>query len=175
MAQDSEAAGRSPRTHIDSQPLPTDSMVTVPLSDTGTEEGHAAEEDEEEAAMKTPQRPQISLEERRLSSRPTSAEILQAIREPRDSDSSINTPAGNSPTISLPVEEEPQSPESPSRTRSESSGSDHSAHVDWAELEKKEEQEQESQEDGQDEVSSSPTHSDLSNRIYRPWPYFLLV
>lgn len=142
-----ETTARSPRTHVDSQPLPTDSMVTVPLSETGTEGGHAAEEEQDATA--TLQQPEIIVEEKRLSSRPTSTEILQAIREPRNSDTTIDTPVMDSPTISLPEEERPQTPKSGDRLRSDSSGSDRSAHVDWAELEKKEEQESQ---EGQDEV-----------------------
>jgi hypothetical protein len=146
-----DVAARSPRTHVDSQPLPTDSMVTVPLSETGTDGGLAADDDD---APATPLRPEITIDERRLSSRPTSAEILQAIREPsRSSTASVDTPAMVSPTISLPEDEEneiPPTPTSEQRTRSDTSGSDQSAHVDWAALEKKEEQQE--QGDGQDEV-----------------------
>lgn len=142
-----EGAARSPRTHVDSQPLPTDSMVTVPLSEAATDGGNATED--EECTVVTPQKPEITVDERRLSSRPTSAEIMQAIREPRDSDASINTSEMRSPTLSLP-EDAPRGSKLADRSRSSSDASDHSAHVDWAELEKKEEQE--SQEDGQDEV-----------------------
>ena len=144
-----DAAARSPRTHIDSQPLPTDSMVTVPLSE--TDGAHGAEGDED--AVATLQQPEIIVEEKRLSSRPTSAEIMQAIRERDSQDGSVHTPSINSPTISLPDEETPQTPRSGERSRSDSNGSNHSAHVDWAELEKKEEQEP--QEEGQDDVSLS--------------------
>jgi hypothetical protein len=146
-----EGAARSPRTHVDSQPLPTDSMVTVPLSEAATDGGSATED--EECILVTPPKPEITVDERRLSSRPTSAEIMQAIREPRDSDASINTPEMGSPTLSLP-EKAPGGSRLGDRPRSSSDSSDRSAHVDWAELEKKEEQE--SQEDGQDEVFSSP-------------------
>jgi hypothetical protein len=144
-----QGTARSPRIHVDSQPLPTDSMVTVPLSETATDGGNATEDDE--PTLRTPQKPEITIEQRRFSSRPTSAEILQAIREPRDSDASIDTPEMNSPTLSVP-EEVSGRPRLATRSRSSSNASDRSAHVDWAELEKKEEQE--SHEDGQDEVYS---------------------
>ena len=147
-----DAPARSPRTHIDSQPLPTDSMVTVPLSESGTDEGLVGEEDEDAAPMM--QQPEVRVGDKRLSSRPTSAEILSAIREPRSSAGSIQTAAMASPTASSPrggEDEGPQTPGSEARSRSDSSGSDGSAQVDWAELEKKEEQVP--QEDGQDEVS----------------------
>jgi hypothetical protein len=126
-----------------SRHLPTDSMITVPLSEAGSD----GTEQEEEDTLAKLQRPAITVEEKRLSSRPTSTELLQALREPRDSDASIDTAGVDSPTISL-------SEERTGRGRSNSDGSDHSAHVDWAELEKKEEQEP--QEKGQDEVTTCP-------------------
>jgi hypothetical protein len=153
-----EEPPRFPRMHIDSGPLPTDSMVTVPLSEAATDDEPAT--GDYEFTLTTPRKPAIALDERRLSSRPTSAEILRAIREPRDSDASIDTPAMNSPTLSLPDEDSPKSPKSKEGSRSPSTESDRSAHVDWAELEKKEEQEP--QEDGQDEVRLCRAFPDCS-------------
>ncbi|KAL1594531.1 hypothetical protein SLS60_010291 [Paraconiothyrium brasiliense] len=139
-----ETAGRAPRIHIDSERLPTDSMVTVPLSET---DGAPAAEDE--AVSPTQQHPEITIqEEKRLSSRPSSAEIMSAFGR-RSSHDEGSSSALASPTISLSDEDTPKTPTSPKRTRSNSNGSDQSAHVDWAELEKKEEQEP--QEEGQDE------------------------
>ncbi|KAK7183714.1 hypothetical protein DPSP01_011712 [Paraphaeosphaeria sporulosa] len=140
-----EVARRAPRIHIDSERLPTDSMVTVPLSET---DGVPAAEDE--VVSPALQHPDITVqEEKRLSSRPSSAEIMEAFgrRGSRDRDSS---PAVASPTISLSDEHVPKTPTSAERSRSNSNGSDQSAQVDWAELEKKEEQEP--QEEGQDEA-----------------------
>ncbi|PSN73471.1 ecotropic viral integration site 5 protein [Corynespora cassiicola Philippines] len=139
------ATERFPRTHVDSQPLPTDSMVTVPLSETGSRQS-AAEPSDRATAL--PQL-EITTDEKRLSSRPTSTEIMQAIRERSSQDGSINTTV-NSPTISVRDEDAPPTPKTGDRSRSDSSGSTQSAHVDWAELEKKEEQEP--QEEGQDEA-----------------------
>ncbi|KAF2465644.1 uncharacterized protein BDR25DRAFT_295307 [Lindgomyces ingoldianus] len=144
-----EAAQRSPRTHVDSQPLPTDSMVTVPLSE--TDGGHVAEP--EELVTLPLSQPEIMVEEKRLSSRPTSAEIMQAIRERSSQGGSIHSPTiteMNSPTLSLPEDQSPHTPRSRERSRSDSSGSDHSVQVDWVELEKTEEQE--AREDGQDDA-----------------------
>ncbi|KAF2689821.1 hypothetical protein K458DRAFT_356146 [Lentithecium fluviatile CBS 122367] len=135
---------RSPRTHVDSQPLPTDSMVTVPLSET---DGVNTPDDDN--ISPTTQQPEIIVE-KRLSSRPNSAEIMKAFgrRSSQDEDMSADV----SPTISLPEEEVLESPLTPTRerSRSDSSGSNQSAHVDWAELDKKEEQEPEGQ--GQDDA-----------------------
>lgn len=140
---------RSPRTHVDSQPLPTDSMVTVPLSET---DGSPAL-DQDHVLPSTPHQPlpaiEIAAEEKRLSSRPNSDEIMKAFGRRSSQDGSIS-PAIDSPTISLPEEAPPQTPTSGERSRSDSNTSNQSAHVDWAELEKKEEQEP--QEEGQDEV-----------------------
>lgn len=133
---------RSPRTHVDSQPLPTDSMVTVPLSE--TDGANAADDDH---VLPTTRQPEIIVE-KRLSSRPNSAEIMKAFGRRSSQDD-----ADVSPTISLPGEETPGSPLTPTpreRSRSDSSGSNQSAHVNWAELDKKEEQEPEGQ--GQDDV-----------------------
>ena len=140
-----ETARRAPRIHVDSARLPTDSMVTVPLSET---DGTAAEDDVVSPAL---QHPYITTEEgRRLSSRPSSAEIMEAFGGggSRDGDAS---PVVASPTVSLPDQDSPKTPTSTERSRSNTNGSDQSAHVDWAELEKKEKQEP--QEEGQDEVS----------------------
>ena len=136
-----ETVERSPRTHVDSQPIPTDSMVTVPLSETETDSPTAADDDN---VSPTTQQPEIIVE-KRLSSRPNSEEIMKAFGSSSSQDD-------EGPTISLPEEEVSESPLTPTRERprSDSSGSNQSAHVDWAELDKKEEQEPGGQ--GQDDV-----------------------
>ncbi|KAF2274034.1 uncharacterized protein EI97DRAFT_134371 [Westerdykella ornata] len=143
-----QGTSRSPRSHVDSQPLPTDSMVTVPLSEAPTD-GGGMDEDVESTA-RTPLKPEITVGERRLSSRPTSEEILKAFREPRASDASLDDSIVRNSTLSLADNTAAESPTGGNRPRSNSSVSDHSARVDWAELEKKEEQEP--QEEGQDEA-----------------------
>lgn len=167
-----EAVERSPRTHVDSQPLPTDSMVTVPLSETDAEGAHPAA-DHVSALL---QQPDIVVEEKRQSSRPSSAEIMKAFGGRSSQDGSIRTSAVDSPTISLPDDDDtPPTPKSGERSRSNSEGSSQSAQVDWTELEKKEEQE--SQEEGQDEVSvGSPCapRSCVVTDMRRPWPCCLL-
>jgi len=147
MQSTPRAAEKPPRTHIDSQPLPTDSMVTVPLS-----ESDAATIPEKDEDVDSTRQSDI-FGEKRLSSRPSSVEILQAIRERSSQDGSIRTPSVadfNSPTISLPDDAIPDTPKSSARPRSGSDGSDRSAQVDWAGLEKDEEREL--REEGQDEV-----------------------
>ncbi|KAJ4332607.1 hypothetical protein N0V87_008232 [Didymella glomerata] len=119
---------RPPRTHVDSKPLPTDSMVTVPLSEAGTND-----DDVRESIV----RPGIIVEERRLSSRPSSDEIHKAFGR-RASQASVTAPTSGSPTVSISDVDAPERPKSTrSRSGSESSGD---AKVDWAELEKKETQ-----------------------------------
>jgi hypothetical protein len=136
-----EAVERTPRTHVDSSPLPTDSMVTVPLSET---DGRTPEE--EEGARESVMRPEIIVEERRASSRTNSTEIRNAFGR-RASQASNETPAPTSPTISVRDTDAPVSPKTDCRGRRTSNGSGKSEEVDWAELEKKEEQEPEGEEE----------------------------
>jgi hypothetical protein len=140
-----ESVTRSPRTHVDSAPLPTDSMVTVPLSEAGTTP-------EDEDVREPVAQPQIIVEERRDSSRPSSTEILKAFGR-RDSQESVDTPAVDSPTVSVHDADVDDRRKSRSRVRRQSDGSGKSEPVDWAELEKKEEQEPEGE--GQDKVSQT--------------------
>lgn len=140
---------KSPRTHVDSTPLPTDSMVTVPLSEAGTTP------DDDDDARESISRPPIIVEERRDSSRPSSTEILKAFGR-RSSQDSIEEPTAESPTVSVRDVDAPESPASDSSSRRNSDGSGKSVPVDWAELEKKEEQEPEGE--GQDQVRTSPCY-----------------
>ncbi|CAI6325210.1 unnamed protein product [Periconia digitata] len=139
-----EAGERAPRTHIDSKPLPTDSMVTVPLS----ESDGLHTPDDDNVSPKLPQ-PEILVDEKRLSSRPNSAEIMAAFGRRASMDGST-TPPANRPSIALQHPDGTQTPTPGERHRSNSSDSSQSAHVDWAELDKKEELEP--QEEGQDEA-----------------------
>lgn len=139
-----ENGERAPRTHIDSKPLPTDSMVTVPLS----ESDGVNTPDDDSIVHKLPQ-PEILVDEKRLSSRPNSDEIMAAFGRRASMDGST-TPPANRPSIALQIADGTATPKSLERTRSNSNESSQSAHVDWAELDKKEEQEP--QEKGQDEV-----------------------
>lgn len=128
---------RSPRSHVDSKPIPTDSMVTVPLSEAGTND-----DDVRDSIM----RPEIIVEERRLSSRPGSDEIHKAFGR-RASQASIAAPTSTSPTVSVHDVDAAETPKSTrSRSGSDSSGD---AKVNWAELEKKETQQSH---EGQDDV-----------------------
>jgi hypothetical protein len=151
---------RAPRTHDsqDSQPLPTDSMVTVPLSETDGTHTTEQEEHDAEEELATLQQPDITVDDEQLSSRPTSSELMSAIREPDSRDGSPRSSVMDNPTISLAQElEEEDTPVTPTmgdRPRSNSGGSNESAHVDWAELEKAEEQEPEGA--GQDNVRCLP-------------------
>ncbi|KAH8700056.1 rab-GTPase-TBC domain-containing protein [Phaeosphaeriaceae sp. PMI808] len=168
---DETTVTRLPRTHVDSAPLPTDSMVTVPLSEAGTipdEEGTRASvagtiPDEEEGTCQStahPAQPSIVVEERRDSSRPNSTEILKAFGR-RSSQVSLDTGTStgidtgtstgtvDSPTVSVHDTDALDSPQSPTALRRRSDGSGKSEPVDWAELEKKEEEEQEQEPEGE--------------------------
>ena len=156
---------RAPRSHVDSSPLPTDStdsMVTVPLSETD----ERTPEDEEGAKDST-MGPEIRVEERRASSRTNSTEIRQAFGR-RSSHASDETPAPASPTISVRDTDAPVSPKSNRRGRRNSNGSGKSEEVDWAELEKKEEQEPE----GEEEVGFDKYAVGMAANMYRLWHYY---
>lgn len=149
---------RPPRTHVDSKPLPTDSMVTVPLSEAGTND-----EDIRESIV----RPDIIVEERRLSSRPSSDEIHKAFGR-RASQASVTAPTSDSPTVSISNVDAPERPKSTrSRSGSESSGD---AKVDWAELEKKETQQSH---EGQDDVGDTAWCHVQHANTRSPWHCFL--
>ena len=160
-AEADETTGKRSRTHVDSKPLPTDSMVTVPLSETGDK----APEDEHNT-RESCTRPAIIVEERRASSRTDSAEIRNAFGR-RSSQASIENPVPESPTISVHDTDAPASPQTDTKRRSNSNGSGKSQEVDWAELEKKEEQEPE----GEEEVCPSLVAQQAQQMlINRPWP-----
>jgi hypothetical protein len=155
-----ETVTRLPRTHVDSTPLPTDSMVTVPLSEAGTTP-------DDESVRGSISQPQIIVDERRDSSRPSSTEILKAFGR-RGSQASIDTRTINSPTVSANGADAQDVRKSRARSRRESDGSGKSEPVDWAELEKKEEQEPEGE--GQDKVGPHKSHCVLDNaNCARPW------
>lgn len=157
-----ETVARSPRTHVDSSPLPTDSMVTVPLS-----EADAGPEDEEDAEEPRG-RPQIVVEERRRSSRASSSEIRKAFGR-RESQASVDASANDSPTVSINDTDAPTSPETSAQIRRNSGDSGKSEQVDWAELEKKEEQ----QPEGEEEVWFSTAPRNPMLICDRLWPYCL--
>jgi hypothetical protein len=154
---------RSPRTHIDSSPLPTDSMVTVPLS----EADGASTEDDEEGARESMIRPKITVDVQRTSSRTNSSEIRKAFGR-RSSEASVETPATESPAVS--TDATPISPKTSNTSRRNSDGSGHSEHVDWAELEKKEEQEPDREEEVRLCEFAYTQWSRLT--LTRPWPYY---
>ncbi|KAH9882261.1 hypothetical protein J1614_001433 [Plenodomus biglobosus] len=162
QAQDLEdKSSRSPRTH-----MPTDSMVTVPLSETDG----ASNEDEEGSRVSIVQPDIVVGQPLRTSSRTNSSEIRKAFGK-RGSDGSIEAATTDSPTVSVHDTDAPVSPKTEARrgrSNSTGSGSGSSEQVDWAELEKKEEQEPASEE----EVSSS-LYSDIGGvadaNYNRPW------
>lgn len=115
-----EAARGTSRVHTDNHPLPTDSMVTVSLS----EDERASEINK----LKETAESDGSSDERRRSSVLSSDTTTDSA-----SDKSVR-----SPTSTCPDE---QSPLSLERTRTNSTASALSEQVDWAELEKTEERE----------------------------------
>ena len=181
-----EPPTRTPRTHVDSTPLPTDSMVTVPLSEAGGNTPDDDDDDEQQEEQKETEQekdkvddddkdgqdsvlqPEIIIEDQHLSSRPTSSEIHKAFGR-RDSQASIIPAALPSPTVSV----HDVDADTPTRSRrSSSSGSAKSAQVDWAELERKETQQSNQQPsgEGQDNVCIPAPAPDLQlANMCRPW------
>lgn len=149
---------RPPRTHVDSTPLPTDSMVTVPLSEAGTNDDGDDDDDARDSVI----RPEIVVEERK-SSRPSSDEIHKAFGRRASQDSTL-APTASSPTVSVHDVDATETPKSRrSRSGSDSSGD---AKVNWAELEKKETQQNH---EGQDDAGPILSwHVDHAN-VCRPW------
>lgn len=135
---------RPPRTHHDSQPLPTDSMVTVSLSDT---DGASRLEEEAFADAAESDTTIADIGEK---NRPSSLEILglgspQGCKPlPSPSLSLRNSSAVQSNRTIASAEDSSRavSQSSSQRTRSSSDASDSSMQVDWEELQKTEEQEQ---------------------------------
>ncbi|KAJ9641019.1 hypothetical protein H2199_005687 [Coniosporium tulheliwenetii] len=127
---------RSPRKHINSEPLPTDSMVTVSLSD-----ADQAAESEEESTVN------YNLEEEAVSSRPSSLDVMRGTDS--ISPSRITSVANDiRPTTAVDTDDlardlrEAEGVPAPSgdRSRSDSSASEDSAGVDWERLQKTEQQ-----------------------------------
>ncbi|KAF2099840.1 hypothetical protein NA57DRAFT_38643 [Rhizodiscina lignyota] len=130
------------RVHVDSSPLPTDSMITVPLSE--SEKSVDIHDDKYEG-------PDITVDTDVARSRPSSIEILQGNGVARKGRGSVDFHAQNINRVStmemeetLDMIEEAEEGEGAGheqRGRRRSAGSDGSGRVDWAELDGREEQE----------------------------------
>jgi hypothetical protein len=128
-------------------------MVTVSLSESDASQ---TTEREEDATTTFPQA-EITIVENRISSRPSSLDIVRGLNREQESqgeDEESNSVVDfDSPSVSSPGElhiQTPTTPTTPDRLRSNSNSSERSAQVDWEELEKTEEQEP--REEGSDEV-----------------------
>ncbi|KAF2840043.1 hypothetical protein M501DRAFT_1015126 [Patellaria atrata CBS 101060] len=141
---------RSPRTHVDSQPLPTDSMVSVTLSDHLSDPVEAEEEQSTTLPFThTRVRPEITVQThmRRVSS----YDILRGAAVNTNSDPNIGAEGSDTVAIGVVENEEGHTEQLVGdRSRSNSDGSSTSEKVDWKELEK-EEEEQESKDEIGDE------------------------
>ncbi|KAF2458786.1 rab-GTPase-TBC domain-containing protein [Lineolata rhizophorae] len=134
-----EAVGRSPpRTHVDNQPLLTDSMVTVNLSESGYVEN--VEEGADQTRSTPLAKPAITVDTSMSSSRPNSIEILDSFgKEGNPVDSPKTMEIGSVPEMDITRD---ASPGESQRSRSNSASSRASAQVDWDQLQKSEAQEQ---------------------------------
>ncbi|OMP87742.1 Ecotropic viral integration site 5 protein-like protein [Diplodia seriata] len=125
------------RKHDGGKPLPTDSMVTVPLSPT---DGESPPVPSLDAALAS--KPEITVNKTRDSKAPSLNEVMEKVSEDEKKsandtpeDGAVKTPGSRPSTIGR-------------RSRRSSSGSADSEKVDWEQLDKKEEQiEQDSRSD----------------------------
>lgn len=153
------AAALRSRKHTDGKPLPTDSMVTVPLSPTEQDMAH----DQDSAILPNPE---ITVNKTRDSRIGAGGQSLDAVMN--------GTMTGDDKKDEEDIKKEDdgeKSPNSRERTRSTSSGSsDVDEKVDWEKLDKKEEQEQGG---GSDEVRSCLTPpclpTSLTSAEHRPF------
>ncbi|KAF1986270.1 hypothetical protein K402DRAFT_394129 [Aulographum hederae CBS 113979] len=130
------------RTHVDSGPFPTDSMVTVPLSS-----AHQSVQEGETVIEATTPKPEISIQtnlpSRPTSFRPSSLDILHGLETEDEGEETTSAGVYEEPnTVEEHQEESPAKERSESdRARSNSSGSEGSGLVDWERLDKTEAQE----------------------------------
>jgi len=138
---------RSPRTHVDSTPIPTDSMVTVSLSEASDQERQEHRSLESEPATPDTEASLDGMNNVKQIARARSSSFI--IGHP--SYSSTDTLAKEMPTTTvIPPTPASVQPRSRSSTNG-SSDSNRTVEVDWEELDKTEEQE--AKDDASDEVS----------------------
>lgn len=155
-AEESDGATPTPRKHVDSKPLPTDSLVTISLSDTSrTSIVVVGEDDEPIDVTHTP----FDRELKRT--RKASIAVLEGLQEFRDEiDVLADDPAHDD-------EEEATS------HRSSSEGSEESLQVDWEQLDKAEQKEDADADS--DEVRQSPLFTARDKTNHRTQQTTLLL
>jgi hypothetical protein len=132
-AAEAETLTRTPRTHVDSRPLPTDSLVTINLSENGRTSTSTAYR---ESSI-------LSAPEANLDDTPklqTSGDTMNGLAEQEEAATEMARDSVASDTYQV-VEWTRPSRTSTELGESFSDGSDRSIEVDWEELDKTEERE----------------------------------
>jgi hypothetical protein len=163
-ATEAEALTRTPRTHVDSKPLPTDSLVTINLSESGrTSNSNTYRESSMLSA------PEADLED--TPKQQSSVDTMSGLADREEApEMSRNSVASDTYQV---VEWTGPSRTSIQRGGSFSDGSDRSIEVDWDELDKTEEREDA---DAENEEVCSVAHaiSKADSNNHRPphscWP-----
>jgi len=130
-ATESDALTRTPRTHVDSKPLPTDSLVTINLSETGRTSTSTAYRESSILSA-----PEADLDD--TPKRQTSVDMVNGLAGQEEAPKMSR---GSVTSDTYQVVEWTRSRTSTERGESFSDGSDRSIEVDWDELDKTEERE----------------------------------
>ena len=133
LAVEAEALTRIPRTHIDNKPLPTDSFVTINLSETNRTSTSTAYRESSILSA-----PEADLDD--APKRQSTPDIMNGPVDQAEALEIIPHDSVTSDTCHV-VEWTRASPTSKERGQSFSDGSDQSVDVDWDELDKTEERE----------------------------------
>ena len=128
---ETDSLTRTPRTHVDSKPLPTDSLVTINLSETSRSSTSTAYR---ESSI-------LSAPEADLDDTPKRQDSVNMVNELGGQEEVPEIPCGSVNSDTCQVVEWTR-PRTPTEDReSYSDGSDRSIEVDWDELDKTEERE----------------------------------
>jgi len=154
LSTEHQGSDPTPRTHVDSKPLPTDSLVTISLSDVNRMSSSTTCLDN--TILSAPEADLCDEPQQR-----SSIDIINGLHNYEEGEESlVTTPVDN---VQSPDWIRSSSPSFPTSHRSNGSslnsreGSDRSIDVDWEELDKTEEREDADAEN--DEVLSSRDHT----------------
>ncbi len=139
---------RTPRTHVDSKPLPTDSLVTVNLSETGRTSTSTAYRESSILSA-----PEADLDD--TPKRQASVDMVNGLEDQTE------IPRGSVASDTYQVVEWTRPRMSTQGGESFSDGSDRSIEVDWDELDKTEEREDA---DAESDEVCPVAHTDLGGR-----------
>jgi len=153
LSTEHQGSAPTPRTHVDSKPLPTDSLVTISLSDPNRTSSSTTCLDN--TILLAPEADLCDKPQQR-----SSIDIINGLHNDEEGEESLETiPADNVQSldwIRSSSNSSPTSHHSNGSSLNSREGSDRSIDVDWEELDKTEEREDSDAEN--DEVLSSQDH-----------------